>query len=620
MMSRFVIEQLESRTLLSATLVRLETTFGNIDVRLTDDVTPITVTNFLNYVNSGRYNNTFFYRDSGAVIQGGGFTYPGFNRVPQDAAIVNEFQAGVTTNIRGTIGMAKTSDPNSATSDFFINLTDNSSSFDNPLNSGGFTTFGTVTSDTLATVDTIAAVPVAHVFQPPFDEIPLQNYSGSGDPTANNLIFVFRAEVLGQYTNTVTFGDNGVKAVTFTDGDGTLTTLSLKGGLGTINFGSEVFETTSKGRATITGTNLFLNDLSIANAAGSKFSIKAVGGNGSVDLHDFTATGSVSSVSAATTNLTGTFTMNGDIAKITFGSITGGDIVLNGAGLQPKISVIGAISDGSITATGAIASLTAGSWTDSNGSSSQLTAAAVNKLTIRGEMAADMTLSGSGVVLGKANVANVTGGNWFINDSAGSIKTAVTSSTWTAVLGGSVSKFSGVSLSGNFTARSAGSIKAVSINNANFTLNKTFDGAAALGKLSASSITNTNVRSTDLIGSVKANAIDGSFFSAGINFGDNSIDDVTDFVNNATIAKFKTGTFNNSGVIAQTMGKIALGLTNDAAPTVDFYGVAADKIASLSAVVIDKKLSLKGLDDPAAVPGLIAAQGVTLANLQVQVV
>ena len=253
MMSRFVIEQLESRTLLSATLVRLETTFGNIDIRLTDDVTPITVTNFLNYVNSGRYNNTFFYRDSGAVIQGGGFTFPGFNRVPQDAAIVNEFQAGVTTNIRGTIGMAKTSDPNSATSDFFINLTDNSSSFDNPLNSGGFTTFGTVSSDTLATVDTIAAVPVSHTFQAPFDEIPLQNYSGSGTPTANNLVFVFRAEVLGHYTNSVSFGDNGVKAVTFTDGDGTLTTLSLKGGLGTVDFGSEVFETTNKGRATVTG-------------------------------------------------------------------------------------------------------------------------------------------------------------------------------------------------------------------------------------------------------------------------------------------------------------------------------------------------------------------------------
>lgn len=620
MISRFVIEQLESRTLLSATLVRLETTFGNIDIRLTDDVTPITVNNFLNYVNSGRYNSTFFYRNSGAVLQGGGFTYPGFNRVPQDAMIMNEFQAGVTTNIRGTIGMAKTSDPDSATSDYFINLTDNSSSFDDPANSGGFTTFGTVTAGTLGVVDTIAAVPVTHVFQDPFDELPLQNYPGTGTPTASNLIFVNRAEVLGQFTHSVTVGDGGATSVTFTDGDGTLTTVSLKGGTGTIDFGSEVFETTNKGKATLTGTNLFLNNVNITNAAGAKLSIKAVGGNGSVDLNDLTAAGSVSSVSGTTTNLTGTFTVNGDIAKIAFGSITGGDIVLNGAGLQPKVSVVGAISDSNITATGTIASLSAGSWTDSNGSSSHLSAAAVSKLTIKGEMAADMTLSGSGVVLGKASVSNVTGGAWSVNDSASSIKTAVTAAGWTANFGGSVGKFSGVLVSGVLTARSIGSIKAVSISGATFYLTKTFDGTAALGKLSAASITNSTVRSTDLIGSIKANSIDGSFFSAGINFGDDSIDTIADFVNNAMIASFKSSSFNNSGVIAQNLGKIALGVTNDAAPTLEFYGVAADKIASLSTVMIDKKLGLKALDDPATVPGLISAQAVTLNNFEVQVV
>src|SRR5690242_1650072 len=112
------IEALENRTLLSATLVRLATNYGNIDVQLTDDVTPITVQNFLNYVNSGRYKQTIFQRDSGAVIQAGGYTSPKFAAVPADPAIVNEFQPGITTNIRGTIGMAKTSDPNSATSEF----------------------------------------------------------------------------------------------------------------------------------------------------------------------------------------------------------------------------------------------------------------------------------------------------------------------------------------------------------------------------------------------------------------------------------------------------------------------------------------------------------------------
>ncbi len=618
-MSRFVIEQLESRTLLSATLVRLETTFGNLDIRLTDDVTPITVNNFLNYVNSGRYNNTFWHRDSGAVIQGGGYYYPGFVEVPKDAPIINEFLAGVTTNIRGTIGMAKTSDPNSATSEFFINLADNSSSFDNPLNSGGFTTFGTVTSDTLATVDAIAAVPVISNFSAPFDEIPLRDYT-SGVPTGNNLVFLFRAQVLGSYSNNIDFGDGSNKVVSFTDADGTLASVSLRGGTGTIDFGQEVFYTTSKGRVTVTGTNVSLADVTIANAVGAKFSISARGGNGSVDLGNLTATGVVSAISAATTNLTGTMIVNGDIARITLGSITNGNIALTGAGLLPKIVVVGAISDSDIAAVGTLASLSAGSWTDSNGSNSQLSAAAVLKFAVKGEMAADVTLSGSGVVLGKASVTNVSGGNWFVNDSAGSIKTAVTAPGWTAFFGGSIGKFAGVLVSGNLTARSIGSIKAVSISGANFNLNKTFDGLVALGKLSAASITNSTVRSTDLIGSISANAIDGSFFSAGINFGDNSIDEVTDFVSNATIAAVKCRAFNNSGVIAQTLGKIALGVTNDAAQALDFFGVAADKIASLSAVVIDKRLALKALDDPAAVPGLIAAQGVTLNNIEVQVV
>ena len=144
----------------SNTVLSLNTNFGSIVVELFDSQKPITVTNFLNYVNDGDYINSFFHRsaDSGGhdfVIQGGGFktsspTFTStsqFSQVPTDPPIQNE--PGIS-NLRGTIAMAKTSDPNSATSQFFVNLHDSNSSLDDPNNSGGFTVFGQVLDMTTA--------------------------------------------------------------------------------------------------------------------------------------------------------------------------------------------------------------------------------------------------------------------------------------------------------------------------------------------------------------------------------------------------------------------------------------------------------------------------------------
>ncbi|HYZ62993.1 MAG TPA: peptidylprolyl isomerase, partial [Acetobacteraceae bacterium] len=101
------------------TLVRFDTNFGSFTVELYNGVAPITVTNFLNYVNSGRYNSTFFHRlVAGFVLQGGGYSDVN-NRVQTviaDAPIINEYNANVPDTL-GTIGMAKLGgDPNSATS------------------------------------------------------------------------------------------------------------------------------------------------------------------------------------------------------------------------------------------------------------------------------------------------------------------------------------------------------------------------------------------------------------------------------------------------------------------------------------------------------------------------
>ena len=105
-------------------VVLLETTSGDILVELYPDKAPETVANFLKYVDNGFYNNTIFHRViPGFMIQGGGLTAR-MQQKDTEAPIKNEADNGLK-NDRGTIAMARTMDPHSATAQFFINLVDN---------------------------------------------------------------------------------------------------------------------------------------------------------------------------------------------------------------------------------------------------------------------------------------------------------------------------------------------------------------------------------------------------------------------------------------------------------------------------------------------------------------
>ena len=104
--------------------VRMSTTMGDIVLELDATRAPKTVENFLNYVNAGYYDGTIFHRViSNFMIQGGGYTKD-FQKKPVQAPIKNEANNGLQ-NMRGTIAMARTSDPHSATAQFFINVVDN---------------------------------------------------------------------------------------------------------------------------------------------------------------------------------------------------------------------------------------------------------------------------------------------------------------------------------------------------------------------------------------------------------------------------------------------------------------------------------------------------------------
>ena len=155
--------------------IRMVTNMGNIDVELFDAVAPITVANFLKYIHDGDYINTIIHRSvPGFVIQGGGFTINGnsIETIPTDPPIANEYSL---SNLRGTLAMAKLSgDPNSATSQWFFNIADNSSILDDQ--NGGFTVFGQVVGSSLDVIDAIANLPVydaSSALGPTFAELPL---------------------------------------------------------------------------------------------------------------------------------------------------------------------------------------------------------------------------------------------------------------------------------------------------------------------------------------------------------------------------------------------------------------------------------------------------------------
>jgi cyclophilin family peptidyl-prolyl cis-trans isomerase len=192
------------------TLAQFRTALGDMEVELYDQDKPATVQNFIRYVQSGLYTNEFSHRlIPGFVLQAGGFVVTNRGTTNWSTAAVvtyppvtNEFSTGkFYSNVFGTIAMAKTSDPNSANSQFFFNLADNSASLDNPTNSGGFTVFGHVVGGTnvlalfnkfqnwvypWATLPQPTNLVLCEYYASPFDTLPLLYPS----ITDSNLVFI----------------------------------------------------------------------------------------------------------------------------------------------------------------------------------------------------------------------------------------------------------------------------------------------------------------------------------------------------------------------------------------------------------------------------------------------
>jgi cyclophilin family peptidyl-prolyl cis-trans isomerase len=153
--------------------IRFETSMGNMVIELFETECPVSAKNFLDYVKDGFYDGTIFHRIiPGFVVQGGGML-PGMKEKDTKAPIVNE-AAKAPTNARGTLAMARTSDPDSATSQFYINLSDNKGlDYTGRGSSGaGYCAFGKIVEG-METVDKMAAVPTGR--RPPHSDVPRED-------------------------------------------------------------------------------------------------------------------------------------------------------------------------------------------------------------------------------------------------------------------------------------------------------------------------------------------------------------------------------------------------------------------------------------------------------------
>lgn len=166
--------------------VILKTDLGDIEIELFEEQAPLTTANFKKYIIDGDYRNSFIHRSiAGFVIQGGGFNFIDgvLGIVPIDPAIQNE--PGIS-NTRGTVAMAKVAgDPDSATSQWFINLADNT---ELDSSNGGFTVFGRVVGDGMNVADQIAALQTWNAGSA-FSDLPLIDYPGNQAPiTSDHLV------------------------------------------------------------------------------------------------------------------------------------------------------------------------------------------------------------------------------------------------------------------------------------------------------------------------------------------------------------------------------------------------------------------------------------------------
>jgi cyclophilin family peptidyl-prolyl cis-trans isomerase len=618
--SATAVERLESRTLLTATLtsaisavsvdpnsapttidlsphfaagsvVAVNTDQGTFDIALFDQQTPQTVANFLKYVTGGLYNGTIIHRSlPGFVAQGGGFTPNGTHIATPFPSPVNE--PGIHNTV-GTVAMAKVSGQvNSATSEWFVNLGDNSGNLD--AQNGGFTVFGQVVGNGMTVVNAIAALPTVNdsVQNGAWTDLPTHGYAGpnpviSTVPAAN----MVNVPTIAQLSNALTFtttsdnsalvnpsisgsgltltygpgfgtahitvaatdstgasasttfavsvggvsvpvGAGGAKMLRFTDADGTLTTVMLSGpGTASVEVGGTgATASTIHGRTTVTGTGLHISSITTTGTtSASTLTITGHGGNNVVNVGGLTTDAALKSLNAHNTDLAGNTTINGGVGSVNILS----------------------------------------------GSSGTLSTTAIGHMIVKNAFAEDLSASS----IGTFTAGSITGGTWNVTGNVASV-TAGSISNWTANVG-------------------------------------------TLGKLtSKTTIANSVVHSAGNVGTVAASTIMGSTIFAGVAAlpgGQNLPAAAGDFAAPASITAVRSKAFSASDIAAQTLGRLTLGTVTPANAGTAF-GVAGHTIQALTATSAGKTLRLKNVASQADVTAALTASGFAPGDFLVRII
>ena len=609
------------------TLVDITTQQGIIPIALTDSKTPKTVANFLSYITNGEYQGTIIHRlAKDFVIQGGGYNTAG-QHITQQAAVQSEAGA---SNVVGTIAMALSTGPNSGTSEWFINLANNSSSLDGSSNGGPFTVFGNVIYKGMDVVNQIANLPVidgtslnqafgltlpvlnqaagtapTNLVSTSYQVVPALTYTATSDdpsvatatvsgsqlavnvlnPNASTQIHVTATDAGGNTATTtfgagkgagvttvsVTVGTKGVQVVRFNDAGGTQGNISLSGGKGTAT-------------VTLTGTNLVqlpgkdqvvqvrgsVTSTAVAvtgTTATSVLTIWGKGGNGVVHLSSITNNAAMAMLNAPHAALSGPLTETGAIGKVVIGNISDGTVTI-GAGKIADMNVE-TMNNVQINSFITLDNLDVDTWTGTGG----ISATSLNHVKVNHSFGG--TVSATRVKSFKAG--SIVGGTWTVTGNVHELKTS-------------------------------------SISNLNFT-------AVTIGNLRVNgSVSTSTLRSSTNIDSIKAGGLTSSNVYAGTdNLTSGFPTSTSDFVAQGLIKSIVANHFVNSNIGTQRADTISLAgiqTSNNGTP----FGVGTQRIKNLSLSVGKKHVHLHNVTSDAQVTNAFSKQNITPQDLQVNIV
>jgi cyclophilin family peptidyl-prolyl cis-trans isomerase len=600
----------------TGTAVMFQSSEGNIPLDLYNKQAPQTVANFLSYVNGDSYDGTVLQRViPGFLLQGGGYL-PDQTHIATNGTIPSEAKIPNTT---GTISMVVTNGPASATSDWLINL-GNNTFFNTSAAGGPLTVFGQVIYGGMNVVNQIVNLPkgqAAPTFVPSTGDpaggtLPLQNYSG-GTVTPANYVMLQSAQVVPALTFTAV-SDNTSLVMPSISG-GTLTFNDVAGQTGTANvtvqatdLGGNVVSTTFSmtvtpppPRATFDMGPGNPRLLRFTDADGTAVQVRLSGsataaltmeGNSLGGVNSKTSTQIVGALKPAVKTGSGPAVWNitGSNLQITDLNLTGttADTVvqISGSGGNDLVNIANITSTGSLAAlmapntdltgylivTGTVGNVLLGQVGTSD-TPATVSATSVNQLSVAGDCSANLTATRLGIV----DAGSISTGTWVITGAALSV---------------AADSLNGLTLT-------AGRVGRIAIKD---------------------TITGLALNSTGNIASVAA----GGLSNSQIEVGDPALDynDIaTNFAEKGTISSLTLGSggFSNSIISAPTLGSVNLGAFSTSNDYIDF-GLAADHVTLLKATLDGKPLTLKNVRTAQQVTAALTAKNISLNDVVLRVV